>query len=66
MLLLLCVVIRCLHRLYADALFNGKRVLLSKFVGAGTANGSFDTGGYYVFVTYNICGGDGEVLEETR
>ena len=32
----------------ADSEINGKRVLLSKMVGAGTASGSFDRDGYCV------------------
>ena len=37
-----------LHALFADSEINGKRVLLSKMVGAGTASGSFDRDGYCV------------------
>ena len=33
---------------YAESEINGRRVLLSKKVGAGTASGSFDRGGYCV------------------
>ena len=56
----------CLHTLFADSKYHGARILLSKHAGAGTANGSYDTGGYYVFITYNINGGDGSLLKETR
>ena len=37
-----------LHALFADSKINGRRVLLSKNVGAGTASGSFDRDGYCV------------------
>jgi len=45
---------------------NGKRILLSTMVGAGTASGSFDRGGYCVFLTYNVLGPDGDLLRESR
>ena len=37
-----------LHALFADSEINGRRVLLSKMAGAGTASGSFDREGYCV------------------
>ena len=36
------------HKLFENHKINGKRVLLSKLVGAGTASGSFDRAGYCV------------------
>jgi len=82
----------CRHLLYENHYINGKRVLLTKLKGAGTASGSFDRGGYCVsvlspqsplpfvfaiffvltkcygdrFITYNVHGGDSELLKETR
>ena len=38
----------CRHLLYQNHTINGKRVLLTKLKGAGTASGSFDRGGYCV------------------
>ena len=40
----------CRHQLYQNHYINGKRVLLTKLKGAGTASGSFDRGGYCVSV----------------
>ena len=38
----------CRHQMYENHCINGKRVLLTKLKGAGTASGSFDRGGYCV------------------
>ena len=38
----------CRHQMYENHYINGKRVLLTKLKGAGTASGSFDRGGYCV------------------
>jgi hypothetical protein len=52
-----------LHSIFTQCKgLDGRRVSLTRAIGAGGVGGSFDRGGYMVFATYNVNGPDGELL----
>ena len=54
-----------LHETFKLHYINGRRVLLSTMVGAGSCGGTIDKT-YSAFITYNVHGPDGTTLTECR